>query len=199
MHLADYGFSPLASLVNDKVAMLVRGSALQDEPKTGESYRIVVIVVGLVLLAVGGFPKTVDAADADDEPIYEFSIPAQPLADALEALADHTGAMMIVPFELAESRRASPVVGHYTLPAALDAMLTGTGLSGDLSEKRVITVTAIEEEVMPSEKKGGARRHRRRDFRCESCRGSGNQRCAAGVGGGRRHCAKTRAERAGRR
>ena len=76
------------------------------------------------------------------------------MPDALEALADQTGALMVVPFELAEFRVANSVVGRYTLPDALDRLLEDTGLSGGLFEKRVITITLLEEEAMPVKKKG---------------------------------------------
>lgn len=76
------------------------------------------------------------------------------MPDALEALAEQTGALMIVPFELAESRVANRVVGRYTLREALDRLLQGTGLSGGLFEKRVITITLLEEDAMPVDKKG---------------------------------------------
>ena len=94
------------------------------------------------------------ASDDSAEEVYSLDIPAQQMPDALEALAEQTGALMIVPFELAESRIGNSVVGHYTLPEALDRLLQNTGLSGDLFEKRVITITQLEEDVMPAKRKG---------------------------------------------
>lgn len=93
------------------------------------------------------------AAESDTEQVYSLNIPAQELPLALEALADQTGALMIVPFGLAESRDGNSVVGRYTLAAALDRLLDDTGLSGDLFQKRVIIIKSLEETDMVAKKK----------------------------------------------
>ena len=83
------------------------------------------------------------------------------VALALDQLGQQTGAIMLYPFDLAESRQANSVVGHYTLPDALDILLKNTGLSGGLSDKRVVSISLAadverieEEEEMAPQKAG---------------------------------------------
>ncbi len=78
-----------------------------------------------------------------DEARYELNVPSVSVADALEVLAEQTGAITLFPYDLAAGVQANAVVGRYTLPEALDILLTDTGLSGGLSEKRVITISAV--------------------------------------------------------
>lgn len=77
-----------------------------------------------------------------DEPIFDINIPAQPVAEALEQLAEQTGTLTFFPYNLAADRQANAVTGGYTLPDALDALLRDTGLSGVLAEERVIGIAA---------------------------------------------------------
>lgn len=100
-----------------------------------------------LLLLFGAAPQ-VCVAQSDTEQVYSLNIPAQELPLALEALADQTGALLIIPFDLADARDANSVKGNYTLAAALDRLLDNTGLSGDLFQKRVITVRLREGKGM---------------------------------------------------
>ncbi|MEM7504586.1 MAG: TonB-dependent receptor, partial [Pseudomonadota bacterium] len=81
-----------------------------------------------------------------NERVYELDVPARNVAQALEILAEQTGAITLFPYDLAAGAQANAVVGRFTLPEALDALLRGTGLSGGLSEKRVITITQVVED-----------------------------------------------------
>lgn len=101
------------------------------------------------------------ATALEQEPEYDINIPAQNAAFALERLAEQTGAITLFPYDLASGVQANAVVGRYSLPAALAALLDGSGLSGGLSEKRVITIaesvdeeSAEEEEQMNAKKVG---------------------------------------------
>jgi hypothetical protein len=58
-----------------------------------------------------------------------FDIPAQPLAQAIEIYGSVTGWEMLYNSNLAIGRRSSAVKGNFTPEAALDGLLTGTGLS----------------------------------------------------------------------
>ena len=96
-----------------------------------------------------------------DEVVYDIDVPERNVAEALELLAIQTGAITLFPSDLAAGARANAVVGRYTLPDALNALLEGTGLSGGLSEKRVITLSAVavdddepEEEPMEPKRTG---------------------------------------------
>lgn len=84
---------------------------------------------------------TIRPAQADSEPVYQIDLPAQAVADALTALSEQTGVAVIFPYDLARRRNANSVVGSYTLLQALAELLAGTGLSGGLSDKGVMTIS----------------------------------------------------------
>lgn len=92
-------------------------------------------------------------AETPDEPLYDIEIPSSNAADALNRLAEQTGAIMLFPYDLAEDRRANRVVGRYTLLDALDLLLKGTGLSGGLSDKRAIEIS-LDEDVARKNEEG---------------------------------------------
>ena len=93
------------------------------------------------------------AADRAEQTLYDFDIPSLNAAEALNRLAEQAGAIMLFPYEVAEARPASPVAGRYTLLQALDLLLEGSGLSGGLSDKRVITISLEEPSVSDDEAK----------------------------------------------
>ncbi|NOX50481.1 MAG: TonB-dependent receptor [Gammaproteobacteria bacterium] len=86
------------------------------------------------------------------EPVYELDIPSQNAATALHVLAEQTGAITLFPFDMAQAHQANAVVGSLTLQQALDVLLANTGLTGGLSEKRVISLTEV--ATAPRQTKG---------------------------------------------
>ena len=91
------------------------------------------------------------ASDPSDEQHYDIDIPSLNAAEALNRLAEQTGAIMLFPYDLAESRQANAVLGRFTLMDALGDLLKDSGLSSGLSDKRVIQI-ALDE---PIERKKG--------------------------------------------
>ena len=59
---------------------------------------------------------------------HRYHLPAQPLGDALRAIALASGTPVIVPSVLVADRRAPTLSGEYTPIEAIDALLTNTGL-----------------------------------------------------------------------
>ncbi len=55
---------------------------------------------------------TANAAQAE---LYDFSLPAQNVAEALYALSERTGVPVVFPYDLVRDRRANPVTGRRTL------------------------------------------------------------------------------------
>ncbi|MYF71342.1 MAG: hypothetical protein F4181_15920, partial [Proteobacteria bacterium] len=112
----------------------------------------------MLALTVLAFVAGAQAQEA--EPEYDVNVPEQNAASALEQLAEQTGAITLFPYDLAAARMTNAVIGRYTLPDALDLMLKDTGLSGGLSEKRVISITAsaeaerAEEDVLETQEIG---------------------------------------------
>ncbi len=86
------------------------------------------------------------ASDPSDEQLYDIDIPSLNAAEALNRLAEQTGAIMLFPFDLAETRQANAVLGRFTLMDALSELLNDSGLSSGLSDKRVIQI-ALDETV----------------------------------------------------
>jgi len=93
------------------------------------------------------------ASEPTDELLYDIDIPSLNAAEALNRLAEQTGAIMLFPYDLAETRQANVVRGRFTLVEALSELLRGSGLSSGLSDKRVIQI-ALDEPVERIEKEG---------------------------------------------
>jgi iron complex outermembrane receptor protein len=98
-----------------------------------------------------------------DEPRYDLDIPEMNAAQALNRFAEQTGAVMLFSYDLANARRANPVRGRYTLLEGLDLLLRDTGLSGGLSDRRVINITHIENKRRDLQE--GAMLDRKESFR----------------------------------
>ena len=90
------------------------------------------------------------AADQPDdggsqlEQKFFISIPPLNAAEALNRLAKQTGAQLLFPYELALTRNAHSVVGHYAVMEALNQLLQGSGLESSLSNKGAITISDSE-------------------------------------------------------
>lgn len=63
------------------------------------------------------------------EPTFNISVPAQPLAAALNELSRQTGAQVLASGDLVSKITAPTVSGRLTLQQALDRLLAGSGLS----------------------------------------------------------------------
>ena len=99
------------------------------------------------------------ASDPSDGQLYNIDIPSLNAAQALNRLAEQTGAIMLFPYDIAETRQANAVLGRFTLMDALSELLKDSGLSSGLSDKRVIQIALdkpvdheIEEKAMATEK-----------------------------------------------
>lgn len=83
--------------------------------------------VGLALaLVAGAGPLTGACAQSGVQRSY--SIPAQPLDQALKALAAQAGMDVLFPSEAVEGRRSPSLVGSYAVEDAARLLLTGSGL-----------------------------------------------------------------------
>jgi len=93
------------------------------------------------------------ANESSDGQLYDIDIPSLNAAEALNHLAEQTGAVMLFPYDLAETRQANAVLGRYTLMDALSELLKDSGLSSGLSDKRVIQI-ALDEPVDRKQEEG---------------------------------------------
>jgi iron complex outermembrane recepter protein len=97
------------------------------------------VVLSILLVFV---PITSEASDNTPK-LYDINVPELNAAEALNLLADQTGATFLFPYDVAQSRQANTVVGRYTLKDALMILLKNSGLSGDLSKKGAIKITVV--------------------------------------------------------
>ena len=99
------------------------------------------LLLATVLAAVS---LTTPAAEQADRQVFEIEIPAMDAAPAINLLAEQTGAIVLFPYDLAKGRKANAVLGRYSLSDALDQLLEGSGLSGQVSGERSITISIDE-------------------------------------------------------
>lgn len=136
------GIAMLAGLVRNEAALkepetsFSGGRNVRIERRTRVGARVVLLLCALGMMLCG-------VARADD-PVYDIDVPAMNAAEALNRLAEQTGAIMLFSYDLASTRRANAVRGRYTLLESLDLLLRGTGLSGGLSDKGVVDVSRVE-------------------------------------------------------
>ncbi len=109
-----------------------------------------VCVVRVKFILVGFAILLFSELAASAEPRYRIDIPAQAVTKALDELARQTGAISLFPYDLVEGKESQPLKGRFTLPQALNLMLKNTGLIGDLSDKRVISIS-VEAEAKESQ------------------------------------------------
>lgn len=79
-------------------------------------------------------------ANGSTDPVFDVSIPASPLFEALTQLSEQTEADVLFSFELVGGKKSKAINGSYTVLSALETMLQETGLTGGLSENGVITL-----------------------------------------------------------
>ena len=117
--------------------------------------RLHYLVVSLMFVLLPGLTGVAQAqsdSNGTEEPLYDIDIPQLDAAEALNRFAEQTGAVMLFPYDLAQARMANAVRGRYTLVAALEALLEDTGLTGGLSDKRVIQISTSEADVRRGER-----------------------------------------------
>jgi iron complex outermembrane receptor protein len=100
----------------------------------GRRGRIIALCIALSLAAT--------ARAAGPRQVFDINLPAQSLTTALNRLSEQTGVPVVFPYDLAKGRSSTPVTGRHTALEALTVLLAGTGLSGGLSEKGVLTISS---------------------------------------------------------
>lgn len=132
------GFSILAGLVSDNAALKGSWIPFGGGRDTGGEHRRRCRAAGTLILFLALAMHACICRAA--EPEFDIDIPAINAAEALNRLAEQTGSVMLFSYDLAHTRKANAVSGRYTLQEGLELLLRGTGLSGGLSEKRVVVI-----------------------------------------------------------
>ena len=130
------GFRVLASLFSREAALQDPRSFSSDRERRGERDTRLATLGVLMFLSM-----CLCAPVRSDEPVYDIDIPAMNAAQALNRFAEQTGAIMLFSYDLASARQTPAVRGRYTLLEGLELLLRDTGLSGGLSDKRVVNIS----------------------------------------------------------
>ena len=95
----------------------------------------------MVFISAVGYSFYSHADNGFDTRVYSINVHASNAADALNALAFQTGAVMLFPYREAKTRQANSVVGDYTIQEAITLMLKDSGLSGSLTSDGAIKIS----------------------------------------------------------
>lgn len=98
--------------------------------------RYIRLSAATLALALAGAPVLAAPRPAT----FAFDQPAQPLASALLALSERTGAVVLAPAPLVAGRQAPALRGTMSLPAALGTLLAGARLSFVIGADGVVTI-----------------------------------------------------------
>lgn len=155
-----YGFSNLASLISNRAVKKSLESGRGNRKTRNRQKRYLVTVCRVLVLAIVLINAKTLANET--EPIYDINVPEQDAVRAIDQIAEQTGAITLFPYDLAEGRTTNAVIGKFNLPDALELLLRDTGLSGSLTDKRVINITVAlasartdEETEMGNKKRSG--------------------------------------------
>lgn len=96
-----------------------------------------------------GAASSASAADVDS-PVFEFDIPALPLATALSRFSDVSGRSAVFPGTLLAGRHSSPVLGRYTATVGLQHLLEGSGLEFEEIRSGKLTALVLKPAVRPA-------------------------------------------------
>lgn len=143
-----YGFCFPVGYIADKAAMKGRPLSLPSRHFVGGMQHLATRAIFMlaVWLSLATYSVISVAAEPPDGQLYDIDIPPLNAAVALNQLAEQTGAIMLFPYDIAETRHANAVLGRFKLMDALSELLKDTGLSSGLSDKRVIQI-ALDEPV----------------------------------------------------
>jgi len=131
------GFAALTGHTLHRIVVKVRQPAVAGAIKRKKHRQGWAARCALVLCAALWLVGEVEAGPK----VYAIDLPALPLPEALNTLSEQTGVPVVFPYDLARSREAHAVRGVYALPRALEILLQGTGLAGDLSDRGVLTIS----------------------------------------------------------
>ena len=87
------------------------------------------------------------ASVAVAQSVTEFDLPAQPLGDALRAVAGQTNSNILFDRKLLEGLNAKPLKTQSTAEEALKALLNGTGLTYRYLDEKTVTIAPVSESA----------------------------------------------------
>ncbi|HTJ03339.1 MAG TPA: TonB-dependent receptor plug domain-containing protein, partial [Methylovirgula sp.] len=110
-----------------------------------------VLLATTVLSPVGGnlSAQTVVIRGARSVTPVNFNIPSQPLASALAAFGRQSGVQVSLDAAVSEGIMSQPVVGRYSPEAALQRLLSGTGIAFRLTSDRTAVLASAPTGPVP--------------------------------------------------
>jgi len=123
--------------------MLIAESKNEETLTLGRVRAICCIFIAVVLVCTFA-SRSVFAVER-----HKFNVMQNTLGEALVAIAQQSNSQLLFPYHLAKTTGMNPVVGRYTLSDALDILLQGSGFSGGLTERGIITVSRVESKQQP--------------------------------------------------
>lgn len=117
------------------------GNFLFRSGQAAQRFLVAASLAGLVVAAANAAPGVRPPVSMLSVNIH-FDIPAQPLAEALQAYGDATQLSVLAPSGLLRSRMSTPVHGDHTAQQAIELLLTGTGLQARFPGGDAVTVQA---------------------------------------------------------
>lgn len=112
----------------------------------GKRFRRIALAVSLAMLAA--MP-----ALAQQAAVHSYAMPRQPLGAALNQLALSSDRQILVPPELVRDRTAPALDGQYTLDAALRKLLSGSGLTYEVTSAATIVIKRASAAAKPQSTK----------------------------------------------
>jgi len=73
--------------------------------------------------------------------VFAFDIVERNAAEGLNQFARQTGTVLLYPYSDVKDKTVNAVIGRYSMRAALEMLLRGSGLSSDLTDKGAIKIT----------------------------------------------------------
>ena len=143
--ISTKGFFLLASFTLHKAAMqaeaLGKKKLVRRRMLYRQCLRIIVCCIALLPLLTAADNRYQKSSTLEQqETRYTIKLPAQNVADALNALAQQTGAEFLFPYQLAKARPSSAVSGTYTVVEAVQQLLKGSGLASGF-DKGVLVIS----------------------------------------------------------
>jgi hypothetical protein len=117
--------------------------------------RAFIFVVACCLFLSAGWRNAVAASGRDATAKITFDIPSQPLATALFAYSQQSGAEVFVDHALVASRWSTVLRGAYDIEAALRALLLGSGLVPRRAAPNGFTLVSIATAEPPPDRTPG--------------------------------------------
>lgn len=75
--------------------------------------------------------------------VYKFNIPSQSLSESLNSLSDIARISFLFPYDLVENKQGNSIRGQYTVQQALNLLLDGSNLKGELSNHKAFLIKPL--------------------------------------------------------